>query len=88
MGETHSIQISNGEAGSGFSKHQASSWIWSGIKHCNFSLDNGLCYRVGQNSVIQVREDPWILDLPNFKLPNEVIIPDNIYRVKDLMNEE
>lgn len=65
---------------------KSSSWIWNGIKKCKASLDRGLCYRVGQNSLVKIRTDPWIPDLLQFKLPDDTYIPDEICRIGDLMN--
>lgn len=64
---------------------RASSWIWSSIKGCKDSLDRGLCFKIGEGSLVSIKEDPWILDLPNIRLPEDLIVPDNLYRVRDLM---
>lgn len=43
---------------------RASSWIWQGVKWCKDSLDNRLCFSIGQNSRIQIWEDPWLPGAP------------------------
>lgn len=35
------------------------SWIWQGISGCKNSLDNGICYSIGQDSKIKIQVDPW-----------------------------
>lgn len=65
---------------------RSSSWIWKGIKSCKNSLDNDICFQVGQNSRIRVRENPWIPDTPLFRILAEVTISGNIHYVCDLMN--
>lgn len=67
---------------------KASSWIWNGIKNCKTSLDKGICYRIGQHSAVRIREDLWLPELPNYKLPDDLTIPDTIHRVRDLMTND
>lgn len=57
---------------------RASSWIWSRIKGCKDSLDKGMCYKIGEGSSVSIKEDPWIPDLSNFKLPEDLIISEDI----------
>lgn len=43
---------------------------------------------MGQNSHILLRDDPWLPELPHFKLPVEIFIPESLNRVDDLMTED
>lgn len=55
---------------------------------CKESLDRGLCYRVREGSSVPIKEDQWILDLPNFRLPEDMEVSDNIQRVRELMQDD
>lgn len=57
------------------------SWIWQGISGCKDSLDNGICYSIGQDSKIQIQVDPWIPTILQFWLSQDVWIPEHICRV-------
>lgn len=67
---------------------QSSSWIWQGIRKCKDSLDNGLCFKIGQNSCLNLREDPWLPLQSNYRLPSDLGIPENLQRLRDLMNDD
>lgn len=63
---------------------RSSSWIWAGIVKCSDSLKKGLCITVGKNSLSHIRDDPWLPDMTNFVLPNEVSLNDQLFYVRDL----
>lgn len=64
------------------------SWIWKGIQCCKHLLDTGLCFKVGADSGLRVAADPWIPDIPTFKLPADMVLPANIRYVRDLMTDQ
>lgn len=61
-------------------------WVWNGIKACKESLDKGLYYMVRRYSTIDIREDPWLPKFSNFKLPGDLIVPEELQVVGDLMD--
>lgn len=49
-------------------KHSSSiSWWWHGIQKCLPLLEKGLCFAVGEHSVLNCWEDPWVSFLEFFK---------------------
>lgn len=65
-----------------------SSWVWNGIRKCETSLQNGLCHTIRKHSTVNIREDQWIPDLPNFRPPTTLDIPPDLRFVSDLMNTD
>lgn len=61
------------------------SWIWNNILDCKSSLKNGICYWIGKDSVVRLKEDPWIPEIQGFKIPSDIHIPENLYYVRELM---
>lgn len=67
---------------------KARSWIWTDIQKCQASLQTGLCIRIEENSAAHIQGDPWISELPRFRLPNNLVIPAELCRVEQLMNAD
>lgn len=44
------------------------SWGWSSLLEGRAELVKGFCWRIGDGKDVRIWEDPWIPDLPNFKL--------------------
>lgn len=65
---------------------KASLWVWNGIKACKESLNKCLYYTVRQYSTIDIRDDPWLPKFPNFRLPSDLIVPEELQVVGDLMD--
>lgn len=64
---------------------QVSSWIWGGIRSCLGTLDVGLSYQVGQNSMLRIRHDAWLPQFANHHLPPNLHVPPHLVHVRDLM---
>lgn len=67
---------------------RAASWLWNGIRKCYGSLRNRICIWVGPNSSTRIYGDPWIPGLPNFTMPMDVPILENVTFVRDLMSPD
>lgn len=65
-----------------------SSWIWGGIRSCLSILDGGMCYQVGKSSMLNIRQDAWLPQLPNHRLPSHLVIPPQLVHVCDLMTHD
>lgn len=65
-----------------------SSWIWGGIRSCLSTLDEGLCYQVGQSSLLNIRQDAWLPQFSNHRLPSNLVIPPHLVYVCDLMTQD
>lgn len=61
------------------------SWIWNCILDCKDTLKNGICHWIVKNSIVKIRDTPWIPTLPGFQLPPGSFIPSDLHYVKDLM---
>lgn len=48
----------------------------------------GICFMIGRHSKVRIRDDPWIPDLSNFRLPKDVLIPAHLRYVSDLMDSQ
>lgn len=64
------------------------SWVWKSIVHCKASFMRGVCFKVERHSRLKIRDTPWIPFAPQFKVPTDVVIPESLVYVKDLMNPE
>lgn len=67
---------------------KASSSIWPGIRRYYESLREGICVKVGRNSVANIWDNPRLHHLPNFMLPTEFNVNHQVVRIRDLMSED
>lgn len=68
--------------------HCNTSWFWHGLKRCDSLLQGSAFFQVGRYSTLNIKIDLWLLKLPNFWLPDELTIPDDINYVCDLMEDD
>lgn len=61
-----------------------SSWIWGGIRSCLSTIDVGLCYQVCQNSSLDIRQDIWLPQFQNHRLPANLNVPPELVYVWDI----
>lgn len=64
------------------------SWVWSEIKSCYNSLRKGICYKIGQDSLVHTYKDPWLADLPHYTIPTGVPQADALFYVRHLMTQD
>lgn len=61
-------------------------WVWKSIINCTTSFMRGACLKVERNSRLKIWDTPWIPFAPRFKVPVDVVLPESLQYVKDLMN--
>lgn len=66
---------------------KAVSWVWGSIRQCIPTLQQGTCFQVSINSKVDILEDPWLLIIADFRIPNQVRISPNLQFFKHLMKD-
>lgn len=64
------------------------SWIWGSILQSTKLLQASICYQVGAQSDLRIKEVSWLPDYPEFRIPDDIQLPDNINQIKDPMEQD
>lgn len=66
-------------------KKKGCSWIWSGVPNTKPLLAKGVYFRVGKGDSVNIWEDPWIPNNPNFlPIPINSLNPEQVGMVSSL----
>lgn len=60
------------------------SWIWGSILQSIKLLRAGACYQVGTNSSLKIKVDPWMPNVSNFRILEEMQLPYHFLHIRDL----
>lgn len=62
-----------------------SSWIWASIVYGMNLIKKGMCYKIEENSNLDIWNSPWIPGLEGFKIPSKYHVNGQVSRVQQLL---